>query len=121
MTSPGPLIFQAAVERPLSVVFQDVHGDWIGHDYRVEVVTEREGLDAFDVVMDFRDLEGALEGLLTPLDHRLLSGMGLEDPLALARRLFADLSPTVPPPARLVEVALRDGRGGRLAVRSAQP
>ena len=66
MGVPGStsLLFQAAVERPLNVVFQAADGRWEGHDYRVEVVTERQGLDGFDVVMDFRDLEAALDELL---------------------------------------------------------
>ena len=118
MTHPSTAhTFQAAVERPLSVVFRTADGAWEGHDYRVEVITARQGLDGFDVVVDFRDLEAAMDALLTPLQGRLLSDLGLEGPLALARRLVADLAPTVPAPARIVEVALTDGRGRRLAVR----
>ncbi len=108
--------FEAAVTRPLSVVFR--HGEaWEGHDYTVEVVAERQGLDGFDVVVDFRDLEAALDRALAPLQGRLLSDLGLEGPLALARRLAADLAPFAPAPARLAEVALTDGQGRRLAVR----
>jgi len=73
--SPRPLSFQAAVERPVSVVFRTVGGAWEGHDYRVEVIAEREGLDAFDVVMDFRDLEAALDRFLSPLNGQLLSNL----------------------------------------------
>ena len=118
MTHPSTAhTFQAAVERPLSVVFRTADGAWEGHDYRVEVITARQGLDGFDVVVDFRDLEAAMDALLTPLQGRLLSDLGLDGPLALARKLAADLAPTVPAPARIVEVALTDGRGRRLAVR----
>jgi 6-pyruvoyl-tetrahydropterin synthase len=109
--------FSAAVERPLSAVFQNGNGAWEGHDYRVEVVTERIGLDGFDVVMDFRDLEEHLDRLLAPFQGRLLSESGLDGPLALARRLLADLGPAVPAGARLAEVALTDGTGRRLAVK----
>ncbi len=120
MDIPGPagrLTFQAAVERPLSVVFQASDGAWEGHDYAVEVVTSRQGLDDFDVVMDFRDLENVLDRLLAPLQGKLLSDLGLAGPLPLARKLAEQLAPHVPPPARLAEVALTDGRGRRLAVR----
>ncbi|HJW34770.1 MAG TPA: 6-carboxytetrahydropterin synthase [Holophagaceae bacterium] len=109
--------FQAAVERPLSVVFQTAGGLWEGHDYRVEVITSRQGLDGFDVVVDFRDLEAAMDGLLAPMQGRLLADLGLSGPLALAQRLAAELAPTVHAPARIEEVALTDGRGRRLAVR----
>jgi len=114
---PAPLRFEAAVTRPLSVVFQD--GDrWEGHDYTVEVVTARQGLDGFDVVVDFRDLEAALDRSLAPLQGRLLSELGLAGPQALAQRLFAELAPCVPTPAHLQEVALTDGTGRRVAVRA---
>lgn len=106
------------MERPLSVVFQRTDGRWEGHDYRVEVLTERLGLDAFDVVMDFRDLEKALDSLLEPLEGRLLSDLGLAGPLELAGRLLAELAPRVPPPAQLLSVTLTDGSGRRWTLRS---
>ncbi len=109
--------FEAAVERPLSVVFRRPDGAWEGHDYLVEVVAGRTGLDAMDVVVDFRELEAALDGLLAPLQGKLLSDLGLDGPRALAERLAAELSPKVDAPARLVSIALIDGRGRRLALR----
>jgi len=108
-------VFESAVTRPLSVVFR-TDGRWEGHDYTVEVVAARQGLDAFDVVVDFRDLEAALDRSLAPLQGQLLSDLGLDGPLALAQRLLAELAPFVPAPARLREVALTDGRGRRLSV-----
>jgi hypothetical protein len=110
------LYFEAAVTRPLSVVFR-VGDAWEGHDYTVEVVTARKGLDGFDVVVDFRELEAALDRSLAPLQGRLLSDLGLGGPLALAQRLLAELAPLVPAPAHLKEVALTDGTGRRMAVR----
>ena len=117
MTDPSPLEFEAAVTRPLSVVFQ-AGGRWEGHDYIVEVVTMRQGLDDFDVVVDFRDLEAALDRSLAPLQGRLLSDLGLDGPLALAQRLLAELAPFVPVPASLKEVVLTDGTGRRMAIRA---
>ena len=116
MPHPSPLHFEAAVTRPLSVVFRA--GDrWEGHDYTVEVIAARQGLDGFDVVVDFRELEAALDRSLAPLQGRLLADLGLSGPLALAQRLLNELAPFVPAPARLKEVILTDGTGRRLAVR----
>lgn len=109
--------FEAAVERPLSVVFRRADGTWEGHDYLVEVITARQGLDGFDVVMDFRDLEAALDRVLGPFQGRLLAELGLEGPVDLARKLLQDLAPHVPAPARIREIALTDGRRRRLAIR----
>lgn len=112
-----PLLFEAAVQRPLSVVWRAPDGAWEGHDFTVEVIAVRRGLDGYDVVMDFRDLEAALDALLAPLQGRLLADLGFRDPLELARQLATALAPRVPAPARLAEVALTDGRGRRLALR----
>ncbi len=114
-TNAGDFRFFAAVERPLSVVFRQIDGAWEGHDYRVEIVVARIGLDGFDVVVDFRDLEAQLDRILTPLQGRLLADLGLPGPQALAARLAVELAPIVPPPATLSEVALTDGTGRRLA------
>lgn len=111
----GAFRFFAAVERPLSVVFRRADGAWEGHDYRVEIVVARTGLDGFDVVMDFRDLEAQLDRILAPCQGRLLADLGLEGPHQLAGRIAAELAPAVPAPACLEEVALTDGTGRRLA------
>ena len=116
MARTGTFSFSAAVERPLSTVWRAADGRWEGHDFLVEVVTTREGLDAFDVVMDFRELEAHLDRILEPLQGRLLSELGLSGPLDLAYKFVRELAPLVPAPARLSEVALTDGRGRRLSV-----
>ena len=115
MQGNGSFRFFAAVERPLSVVFRRADGAWEGHDYRVEIVVAREGLDGFDVVMDFRDLEIHLDRILAPFQGRLLADLGLEGPQQLAGRIAEELAPVVTTPARLDEVALTDGTGRRLA------
>jgi len=110
-------LFEAAVERPLSVVFRRKDGAWEGHDYLVEVVAGRQGLDAMDVVVDFRGLEAELDALLAPMQGKLLSDLNLDGPAALAQQIARSLAPTLAAPARLVSVALIDGRGRRLAVK----
>ena len=114
---PTSLRFEAAVQRHLSVVYRSAAGGWEGHDNVVEDIAARQGLDGYDVVMDFRELEGALDALLAPLQGRLLGDLGIQGPLELARRLAAELGPRVPAPSRLAEVALTDGTGRRLALR----
>ena len=115
--STDSLHFLAAVERPLSAVFRGPGGAWEGHDYRVEVVAGRQGLDACDVVVDLRDLEAALDALLAPLRNAELGALGLAGPAALARHLAGHLAERIPPPARLVELRLTDGTGRSFTVR----
>jgi hypothetical protein len=110
----GNFRFFAAVERPLSVVFRRADGAWEGHDYRIEIVVARVGLDGFDVVMDFRDLETHLDRILAPFQGRLLSELGLGGPQQLAGKVAEELAPVVPGAAILHEVALTDGTGRRL-------
>jgi 6-pyruvoyl-tetrahydropterin synthase len=116
--SSDSFAFEAAVERRLSVVFRRADGAWEGHDYLVEVVVGRNGLDAMDVVVDFRDLEAALDALLAPMQGKLLSDLGLGGPRELAEKLAHDLAPALAAPAKLISVALVDGRGRRLAVKA---
>lgn len=109
--------FEAAVQRPLSIVFRHPNGAWEGHDYLIEVVTERQGLDSFDVVMDFRELESHLDALLDPFRGKLLSDSGINDPIELAQHLARELEKQVPPPAQIKEINLIDGHQQRLTYR----
>ena len=113
----APLRFEAAVERPLSAVFRTQDGRWEGHDFTVQVIATRLGLDGYDVVVDFRELEAALDQLLLPLQGRLLSELGLASPLDLARKLALELGPRVSAPVSIAEVSLTDGCGRRLSLR----
>ncbi len=118
MGKTNPLCFQAAVERPFSAVIRRPDNTWEGHDWRVEVVAERIGLDPFDVVVDFRDLEAALDALLIPLQNRLLNDCGIACPTALAQYLFDALAPKISQPARLSSLSLKDGSGKRISLRA---
>lgn len=109
-------IFEAAVQRPLNVVFKSSQGLWEGHDYIVEIVVERKGLDAFDVVIDFRELESALDELLGPVQGKLLSDIGLNTPQDLMQLIAKRMSEKIILPSRLREVNLVDGHQRRFSL-----
>jgi len=44
-----------------------------GHNWRVAVVVAADALDRLGMVMDFRELKGALGGVLQDLDHKYLN------------------------------------------------
>jgi len=115
--APASYRFQAAVERPLSLVFQNPNDQWEGHDYCVTVVAERIGLNELDVVMDFRILEAALNSILDPMRGHSLSELGMNEPLDVAKKIAEILAPSITPPARLAEVSLQDGTGRRITLR----
>ncbi len=110
-------VFEAAVQRPLGIVFLHPNGTWEGHDYLVEVVVEREGLDSFDVVMDFRELEAHLDVILDPFRGKLLSDLGIKNPIELAKHLVNQLERQVLAPAQIKEINLIDGHQQRITYR----
>lgn len=117
MGKTNPLCFQAAVERPFSAVIRRPDNTWEGHDWQVEVVAERIGLDSFDVVVDFRDLEAALDALLVPLQNCLLNEHQINSPQALAQHIFDALAPKILQPAHLSSLSLKDGSGKRITLK----
>jgi len=48
---------------------EDLHG----HNWRVEVSASSEGLNDLGMVVDFKDLKGAVKGCLAGLDHTHLN------------------------------------------------
>jgi hypothetical protein len=125
MQTSSDLIFQAAVEAPLSLAFKNPDGAWEDRDYTVTVVAERTGLDAADVVVDFRALDAALDKALEPLRGRRLHGPGMESQTdaakwiaeAVASSIATSIAPSIAPPARLAAVSLQDGAGRRLTLK----
>jgi hypothetical protein len=113
----SPFIFQAAVEKQLSLAFQNGAGQWEGHDYCVTAVAEREGLDEHGLVVDFRELEAALNTVLDAMRGCALGELGLDGPMDAAKKIANALSTTIAPPARLAEVSLQDGVGRRITLR----
>jgi len=116
LSVPASHRFQAAVERPLSLVFQNPNGQWEGHDYCVTVVTERVGLDELDVVMDFRALEAVLNTILDPMRGHSLGELGMNEPLDVAKKIAETLTPSIAPPVKLAAVSLQDGTGRRITL-----
>jgi len=114
---PPPFIFQAAVERQLSLAFQNGAGHWEGHDYCVTAVAEREGLDGHGLVVDFRELEAALNSVLDAMRGHALGELGLDGPIDAAKKIADALAPTIESPARLAEVSLQDGAGRKVTLR----
>jgi 6-pyruvoyl-tetrahydropterin synthase len=108
--------FQAAVEKHLSLVFQSLDGGWEGHDYDVTVVVQRDGLDRHDVVMDFRDLEAALDTVLEPMRGHTLQELGMAEPHDVAERIATAITPSLVPPVTLASVSLRDGTGRQITL-----
>jgi hypothetical protein len=116
MQTASDLIFQAAVEAPLSLVLKTPYGAWEGRDYTVTVVAERVGLDEADGVVDFRVLEAALDKVLGPLRGRNLHEPGMDAPIDVAKRIAEAMAPSIAPPAKLAAVSLQDGAGRRVTL-----
>ena len=48
---------------------EDLHG----HNWRVEIIAESQELDEIGMVVDFKDLKGALNEVMSELDHKYLN------------------------------------------------
>ena len=46
-----------------------------GHNWRVRVCVEREGLDELETVMDFHDLDRLVEAVVEPMHNRHLNDL----------------------------------------------
>lgn len=69
-----------------------------GHNWRVQVRVQADELDALGMVMDFRDLKGALGGVLGTLDHRYLNDT----------HPFDEMNPTTENMCRYIAESLKD-------------
>ncbi len=77
-----------------------------GHNWRVEVRVEAEKLDGGGMVMDFRELKGALADVLAAIDHSYLNDVAPFDELNpttenLCRHIAAQLDERLPGGVRL--------------------
>ena len=69
-----------------------------GHTWKVEVVIAGPHLDELEMLIDFRDVKGAMKEVIDPLDHSYLNNvLGMELPTAeyLARHIFYELNETL--------------------------
>lgn len=80
-------------------------------------VAEREGLDGHGLVVDFRELEAALNSVLDAMRGHALGELGLDGPIDAAKKIADALAPTIESPARLAEVSLQDGAGRKVTLR----
>lgn len=80
-----------------------------GHNYRVDVSISADGLDARGFVIDYAELDEAVQPIIDRLDHRLLNDIpGLENPTSEVMALWLQkqikaLLPTYSPTVRIWE------------------
>jgi 6-pyruvoyltetrahydropterin/6-carboxytetrahydropterin synthase len=72
-----------------------------GHNWKVEVVVEKERLDKVGMVLDFRTLKRQLNSILEKLDHRYLNRIPYFrkiNPTSenIARYIYNNIKPQVP-------------------------
>jgi len=107
--TPLPCIFQAAVELPLLLAFQDQSGHTNEREYLITAVAERVGLNELDVVIDFRILEAALIDAIEPMRGRSPQDLGMNGYGDLAEKIAQSLAPVIKAPVRLAAVSIQDG------------
>ncbi len=71
-----------------------------GHNWRVEVASCAEELDGMGMVVDFKELKGALNGILADLDHKHLNEI----------EYFTKVNPTSENIARYIHERISAGR-----------
>ncbi len=67
-----------------------------GHNWKVQVTVRSPSLNNLGMVMDFKDLKGAVDDIMAELDHKYLNDLAL----------FADDNPTTENIARYIAEAL---------------
>jgi 6-pyruvoyltetrahydropterin/6-carboxytetrahydropterin synthase len=69
-----------------------------GHTWKVEVVIEGPLLDEMEMLIEFRDIKGAMKEVISPLDHSYLNDiLGMDLPTAeyLAWYIFHEIKGTL--------------------------
>ena len=82
-----------------------------GHNWRIEATVESSLLDDRGMAMDFRSIKGALHDILSGMDHKYLNEIPpftSRNPSSenLARYIFEEMEGKIPPPARLLRIAV---------------
>lgn len=89
-----------------------------GHNWQVEAAVEAEKLDAQGMAIDFRELKGALHGILSVLDHQHLNEIppfDRQNPSSenIARYIFEKMEGMIHGPARLARVIVWESDDAR--------
>jgi len=107
-----PISFEAAVQRKL-LLKEYINGKSI----MVEVVAVSKSLDEYDVVVDFRELELALDEQLLLLCGALSYDSDVKEVLAVALKLAENMASKVPVFAKIAEVSFVYDCGRRVSLR----
>jgi len=89
-----------------------------GHNWRVEATVESEELDSRGMALDFREMKGALQDILSRLDHKYLNEItpfDARNPSSenIARYIFGEMEGKIPAPARLARVVVWESDDAR--------
>ena len=93
-----------------------------GHNWRVEATVESEELDARGMALDFREMKGALNDILSRLDHKLLNDIppfDAQNPSSenIARYIYEEMEGKIAGAARLAAVTVWESEDARAEFR----
>jgi len=89
-----------------------------GHNWRVEATVESERLDEQGMAMDFRAIKGALNDIISRMDHMYLNDLPPFDernPSSenIARYIFEEMEGRITAPARLCRITVWESDDAR--------
>jgi 6-pyruvoyltetrahydropterin/6-carboxytetrahydropterin synthase len=89
-----------------------------GHNWQVEATVESPGVDSRGMALDFRVMKGALNDILSRMDHKYLNEIppfDAENPSSenIARHIFEEMEGMIPAPARLAGVTVWESEDAR--------
>ena len=84
---------------------ENVHG----HNYKLQVTIQGEGLDSIGLLVDFADLKKWIRAAVAKLDHKFVNDIppfDLVNPSAenMAKYFYDEIGPAVPAPLRISQV-----------------
>jgi hypothetical protein len=113
----APLYFEAAVQRKLLLAGVPSGSCLDDKEIIVEVIAASERLNRYDVVVDFRELEAALDEQLILLQDNLPNNFGIRDMLLVASRLAEKIEPIMPALSKIMEISFIYNCGRRISLR----
>jgi 6-pyruvoyltetrahydropterin/6-carboxytetrahydropterin synthase len=89
-----------------------------GHNWQVEATVESESLDDQGMAMDFRAMKGALNDVLSRMDHGYLNEIppfDVRNPSSenIAFYIFGEMEGKIPAPARLCRIVVWESDDAR--------